>query len=278
MPLTLASKPAIRNCKAALPRLEWYNGKYRAMPHVPAKPFLVPNTTPPFPRPSGAPNVLTGRERRRRPRVLLELPVRVRWLGPFGLETEITQTENVSRDGLLISSFTARQPGSQLWATFPYDAAVAFTESETPGTVARCVPESANKNMIAISFHQNDPISQTSTPKSDSPGFAKSPDRRGHTRIPLAYLIRVSRIAPTRQDPQAASEPPQRPEETMTVNVSPVGMAFCTLHIYLPNERLTIAVSATRNLSDGKRYARVVRVTPVHPDSPLSHVAVEFLL
>jgi hypothetical protein len=100
----------------------------RAMPHTPVKPFVVPNTVPSIPRPTGALNASTQRERRRRPRVLLQLPVRVRWLGPFGLETEVTQTENVSRDGLLISSFNPRQLGSQLWATFPYDAAVAFTE------------------------------------------------------------------------------------------------------------------------------------------------------
>jgi hypothetical protein len=249
------------------------------MPHIPAKPFVVPDKIPPVPRPSGAPNTSTGSERRRRPRVLLELPVRVRWLGPFGLETEITQTENVSRDGLLISSFNSRQAGSMLWATFPYDPAVAFTESEAPGTVARCTAESVNKNMIAISFHLNEPILQKNISAADTPpDTSKSRDRRSQTRIPLAYLIRVSRIAPTRQDPQASSEPPQQPDETMTVNVSPAGMAFCTLRIYLPNERLTIATQEARKLSGGKRYARVVRVAPIHPDSPLSHVAVEFLL
>ncbi len=133
--------------------------------------------------------------------------MRIRWLGPFGLETEITQTENVSRDGLLISSFNSRQPGSQLWATFPYDAAVAFTESETPGTVAWCAVESANKNVIAISFHQNDPVWQKNLPAADAPlGGARPHDRRIQTRIPLAYLIRVSRIAPTRQDSQSAPD------------------------------------------------------------------------
>lgn len=249
------------------------------MPHTPVKPFVIPNTVPPFPRPDGALNASTQRERRRRPRVLLQLPVQVRWLGPFGLETEVTQTENVSRDGLLISSFNRREAGSQLWATFPYDAAVAFIESETPGTVAWCAAESANKNMIAISFHQNDPIWQRNLPAADAPlGASRSHDRRSHSRIPLAYLIRVSRIAPTRQNPRAALDQPYQPEETMTVNVSPAGMVFCTLRIYSPNERLTVAAPAARNLSAGKRYARVVRVAPVHPDSPLSHVAVEFLL
>jgi hypothetical protein len=249
------------------------------MPHTPAKPFVIVNPAAPVFRASAASEISPARERRSRPRVLLELPVRIRWLGPFGLETEVTQTENVSRDGLLISSFNPRQPGSQLWATFPYDAAVAFTESETSGTVAWCAAASANKNMIAISFHQNDPIWQRNLPAANaSLSASRSHDRRSHSRIPLAYLIRVSRIAPTRQDPQAALDQPSQPEETMTVNVSPAGMVFCTLRIYLPNERLTIAAPTARNLSDDKRYARVVRIAPVHPDSPLAHVAVEFLL
>jgi len=249
------------------------------MSRTPLKPVVIPNPAAPVFRAPAAPEGLPARERRQRPRVLLELPVRIRWLGPFGLETEVTQTENVSRDGLLISSFNPRQPGSQLWATFPYDAAVAFTESEIPGTVAWCTAESANKNMIAISFHQNDPIWQRNLPIADAPlGASRSHDRRSHSRIPLAYLIRVSRIAPTRQDPRTAPDRPSQPEETMTVNVSPAGMVFCTLRIYSPNERLTIAAPAARNLSEGKRYARVVRVAPVHPDSPLAHVAVEFLL
>jgi hypothetical protein len=207
------------------------------------------------------------------------LPVRIRWLGPFGLETEVTQTENVSRDGLLISSFNPRQPCSQLWATFPYDAAVAFTESETPGTVAWCAAESANKNMIAISFHPNDPLRERDLPAADGrPAAAESHDRRSKTRIPLAYLIRVSRTPPIDQDSQAALDQPSQPEETMTVNVSPVGIVFCTVRIYSLNERLTISASAARNLSEGKRYGRVVRVAPVRADSPLAHVAVEFLL
>src|SRR5579863_4252844 len=224
------------------------------MPRPPVNPLLIPNPAAPVFRPADAIDAPPARERRRRPRVLLQLPVRVRWLGPFGLETEVTQTENVSRDGLLISSFNSRQPSSQLWATFPYDAAVAFTESETAGTVAWCAAVSANKNMIAISFHQSDPLWQRNLPEAhDPPAASKSHDRRIQTRISLAYLIRVSRIAPTRQDPQVAPDQPAQPEETMTVNVSPAGMAFCTVRIYLPNERLTIATPAARNLSEGKR-------------------------
>jgi hypothetical protein len=248
------------------------------MPRPPANPLPIPNPAAPVFHPADASVAPPARERRRRPRVLLQLPVRVRWLGPFGLETEVTQTENVSRDGLLISSFNPRQPGSQLWATFPYDAAVAFTESETPGTVAWCAAESANKNKIAISFHQSDPLWQRNLTADDPPAASRSHERRSQTRIPLAYLILVSRIAPTRQDPKPALDQSLQPEETMTVNASPAGMAFCTVRIYSPNERLTIATRAARNLSEDKRYARVVRVALVRPDSPLSHVAVEFLL
>src|ERR1022692_2440017 len=247
------------------------------MLHPFAKPFAIQNPSAPEIHRSAAPKGPPGRERRGRPGVLLELPVRVRWLGPFGLETEITQTRNASRDGVLVSSDSSRQPGSLLWATFPYDPAVAFTESETPGKVARSAAESVGKNIIAISFHQNDPISPGDViPSNDSSSRRESDDRRCHARISLAYLVRVTRTACTSPNQQAPIEP-FWPEETMTLDVSPDGMIFCTLRIYSLDEQLLIAAQAGRKLSGGERQARVVRVSRADLDSPVSYVAVKFL-
>jgi PilZ domain-containing protein len=248
------------------------------MPRPAAKPFAIANPSAPVFRPPDAPKVSPSRERRHRPRVLLELPVRVRWLGPFGLETEITQTRNASRGGLLVSSAISRQVGSLFWATFPYDAAVAFTESETPGKVVRCTADPALGNTIAVAFHQLDLI---------SPGDALSPnnsssragrnDRRRHSRIALAFLVRIERGVRNSHSPRQELESPIWPEETMTVDVSPAGITFCTLRIYEVGERLVIAAQTGRRFSDGERRARVVRVKRAQTDSPVSHVAVEFL-
>jgi len=63
----------------------------------------------------------------------------------------------------------------------------------------------------------------------------------------------------------------------MTVDVSPAGALFCTLRIYEVGEQLVIAAQAGRKLSGGERRARVVRIGRAGTDSPLTHVAVEFL-
>jgi len=248
------------------------------MSHSPAKPFAIPNPAAPSFHASAPPKVSPPRERRRRPRVLLELPVRIRWLGPFGLETEITQTRNTSRDGLLVSSANIRQVGSLLWATFPYDAAVAFTESETPSKVARCVEEPAPGNATAISFHHLDLISQSGAHLPNNPSNRTGRnDRRQYPRIALAFFVRIERSARNSRSARPELEPPLWPEETMSVDASPAGILFCTLRVYEVGERLIIAAQAGRKLSGGERRARVVRVVCVQTDYPLSHVAVEFL-
>ena len=122
------------------------------MPDTPAKPFVDPSPASSDFRAPGALPDFPDHERRRRPRVLLEMPVRMRWLGPFGLETELTHTRNASRDGLLVTSANIRQIGTRLWTTFPYDPAVAFTESETPGRVSRCDATRSNGKLIAVEF------------------------------------------------------------------------------------------------------------------------------
>jgi hypothetical protein len=242
-----------------------------------ANSFAFPNPLGSFLHPPGASHASSLTDRRHRPRVLLELPVRVRWLGPFGLETEVTQSCNASRDGLLVSSALPRQPGSLLWATFPYDAAVEFTESETRGKVTRCKSVLSSNNVIAVSFLQDDPASRDDAATPDnSAGRAARNDRRGHARIPLAYLVRVARRRATCDTSELPLESPFRTEETMTVDVSPDGMIFCTLRIYSCDEHLLIAAQAGRKLS-GERHARVVRVSRPQPESPLSCVAVKFL-
>jgi hypothetical protein len=252
------------------------------MADPPAKLFVTPYPAAPEFRAAHAAGISSSRERRHRPRVLLELPVRIRWLGPFGLETEITQSRNVSRGGLLVVSASPRQTGSLLWATFPYDPAVAFTESETPGKVVRCAENfpirDAPANTIAIEFHHHDLTSPSDAlAQNNSSNRNGRNDRRLHARIALAFLIRVERSKQNSTLPPQELDSVRWPEETMTVEVSPAGMLFCTLRIYEAGELLVIAALPGRKLSAGERRARVVRIARPFADSPLSHVAVEFL-
>src|SRR5580704_18381192 len=100
------------------------------------QPTAMPNGTSPIPpevsRPVIEPQAFRKNERRRLSRVPLELPVRLRWLGPFGLETEISQTINATSGGMLILSSQKRGEGSPVWVTFPYDSGNESPEPEIP--------------------------------------------------------------------------------------------------------------------------------------------------
>jgi hypothetical protein len=154
---------------------------------------------------------------------------------------------------------------------------VAFTESETPGKVVRSEPASDDAFRIAISFNASDlaALVSVSTDK-ESSGRTKHIDRRGQPRIPLAYLVRVTRSAPRSNGSDLPLESPFRAEDAMTVDVSPNGTIFCTLRIYSVGEALLIAAQVGLKLSSERR-AKVVGVRRSRSDSPLSYVAVEFL-
>jgi PilZ domain-containing protein len=70
---------------------------------------------------------------RQHARVRLRLPVRLRWISPPGQQTEICETRNVSKGGLLIACKEHHNEGFPLWVTFPFDAGAP----EQPEVLAR---------------------------------------------------------------------------------------------------------------------------------------------
>lgn len=70
---------------------------------------------------------------RQHARVRLRLPVRLRWIVPPGQQTEICETRNVSKGGLLVACNQHHNEGFPLWVTFPFDAAAP----EQPEVLAR---------------------------------------------------------------------------------------------------------------------------------------------
>jgi len=182
-------------------------------------------------------------ERRRHLRVRLRLPVRLRWPTPLGQLTEVTETLNVCRDGLLVSRREPCRAGAALWVTFPFDPALPLAQPETPARVARVKETPAGSHLLGIVFETSLQAAAEAAPEAN---------RRQHNRAPLALPIRV--------------RPPGSPwpEEAMTVDISDDGLRFCTPRLYRVGDALHLALppGAIRGPwgSAAEVLARVVRV------------------
>ncbi len=199
-------------------------------------------------------------ERRRHPRAQLNLPVRLRWLGPLGQLTEVAETLDVCRGGLLVYRRDPSQVGSMLWVTFPFDSTLQLPQPETPARVVRVKDTPAGGHLVAIELE---------VPLRHAAGAgAAGLDRRRHERIPLALPIRVR-----------PSDSPW-PEETMTVDVSDDGVLFCTARLYSAGDLVYINLPPgtirSRSSSTAEVPARVVRVVR-RPDFVEQEVAVALL-
>ena len=202
-------------------------------------------------------------ERRKNPRGAIILPVRLRWLGPFALESEITHTLDAGRGGLLIVSHDQRSEGSPVWATLPYSSASAEAEPETPARVARCIAATTGGNFVGVAF---DPFQAPANLRAMPAPPPKTPERRRHPRASLALCIRLTR----------ANAP--WPEETMTMNLSPTGLLFCSLRSYENGDRVIVSTFPSDSPSlAGKRRARIVRTAGIETDPRLQNFAAEFL-
>jgi hypothetical protein len=78
-------------------------------------------------------------DRREHHRVQLRLPARLRWTTPFGQKTEVCDTVNVSRGGVLVPCQELHAEGKSLWVTFPYDPAIPYSQPEILAKVVRSV-------------------------------------------------------------------------------------------------------------------------------------------
>ena len=76
-------------------------------------------------------------DRREHHRVQLRIPARLRWTTPLGQMTELCETRNVSRCGLLVHCKQNHPPQTPLWITFPYDATLPFGQPEVLARVVR---------------------------------------------------------------------------------------------------------------------------------------------
>jgi hypothetical protein len=180
-------------------------------------------------------------EIRRHPRAQLQLPVRVRWRGPIGMRLEVTQTIDVSREGLFVQRAEPCELQTRVWVAFPFDSSVSMTgQPETPARIARV--EKAARGGYHVALHlELAPRVAPRPPKNE---------RRSSPRIPFALPIFV----------RAAGAP--WPEESMTQDISRSGARFLTARIFSKGDALLATLSWGEWERAGEVPARVVRVMP----------------
>lgn len=163
---------------------------------------------------------------RQHARVRLRLPVRLRWIAPFGQQTEICETRNVSKGGLLVSCKEHHNEGFPLWVTFPFDVAAPDQQPEVLARVLRCYRPGNNGGSEEIALHfESMPIA--AVPAAVSEKIAVPPPKTGSFRN-VALPIRV--------------RPEHIPwfEEAMTVEVSAEEIRFVSHREYAPGDTLLV--------------------------------------
>jgi hypothetical protein len=208
-------------------------------------------------------------DRREHPRARLRLPARLRWAGPFGQKTELCETLNVSRGGILVPCQEFHAAGVSLWVTFPYDASLPDGQPEVLARVVRSkragefAPGHALRNtnvcpQPAAALHfELAPHYVTA----NGNGHLPEPERRTSPRRRLALPIRV--------------RPEGVPwfEEAMTVDVSAEGVLFLGSREYQTGQYLRVSfVDSTFAPwpAPGESRSVVARVDPVPGSSALS--------
>jgi hypothetical protein len=162
------------------------------------------------------------------------------------MRVEMTQTVDVSREGVLVHRNEVCEPLTRVWIVFPYDrSAGASAQPETPGRVTRVARDENGGHWVAIRL------------EAPSRGKARSADqeRRRSERVPFALPIFV----------RLAGAP--WPEESMTHDLSRSGARFETSHIYAAGETVIAQIPWGDWSKKGEIHGRVVRVENMQ-DSP----------
>lgn len=178
-------------------------------------------------------------ELRGHPRAQLQLPVRIRWRGPFGMRLETCKTIDVAREGLHVERAEPCELNGRVWVAFPFDPAEPATaQPETPARTVRVERASNGKYRVALRL------------ESPARNVPRSPaaERRASLRMPFAVPIFV----------RVPGNP--WPEESMTKDISRGGARFETARILVPGDPLLLRLPWGEWAKAGEIPARVMRV------------------
>jgi hypothetical protein len=193
-------------------------------------------------------------DRRQHPRAQLSLPLRLRWLGPFRSEIEITQSLDVSREGLLFYRPEPCPLRSRVWATLPFDLGEESPQPETPGRVVRLKKTRTGGYLVGV--HLENPRRRRAV--------SFWPERRASPRVPLSLPIGIR----TEGEPWS--------EESVTVDVSDVGLRFPSARVYSVGDSLRVKLSWGKWEYEGEILAHVARVSAAveATDAPFADIAI----
>jgi hypothetical protein len=178
-------------------------------------------------------------ELRGHPRAQLQLPVRIRWRGPFGMRLETCKTIDVAREGLHLERAEPCELNGRVWVAFPFDPIEPATvQPETPARILRVERAGNGRYRVALRLE----LPARTVPRS------AATERRGSLRMPFAVPIFV----------RAPGNP--WPEESMTKDISRGGARFETARILGPGEQLLLQLPWGDWAKAGEIPARVVRV------------------
>ena len=166
------------------------------------------------------------------------MPARLRWRGPFGMRLEMSQTLDVSRNGLLVDRPEPCEPLSHVWVLFPYESNGHGALQESPAHVVRV--EKARNGRYRVALQMDLPA------RSDHRPVAI--ERRSFPRMPFAVPIFV----------RPSGSP--WPEESMTQDISRAGVRFTTARIFAAGDAIVAKVPFGDWSRTGEIAGNVMRV------------------
>src|SRR5882672_12772266 len=187
-------------------------------------------------------------QHRQHARVRLRLPVRLRWVAPLGQQSEVCETRNVSRGGLLLECTERHGEGFPLWVTFPFDPGARDGQPEVLARVVRARHVEMNgavREEIALRF-EGIPKQASASNGQKQIGFALLSEGRS---VALPICVRPRHIPWF--------------EEAMTVEVSVDRMSFVSNREYPVGEALLVTFVSTDAKpwpGSGEMLTRIVHV------------------
>jgi hypothetical protein len=186
-----------------------------------------------------------GQEGRQRARVRVDLPIRVRQMGPPQESIEVTTTLDVSRNGVL---FRTRQPyelHSTVWLIVPYNPTAAVQEAEFPATIIRIDHAADGSSEVAARFHSAH-SDRAAVHVQSRNTMALPSERRSKERSKLSMPTRVR------------SE--QGTEVAQTLDISRTGVLLRVTRTYAIGQQVWLTVPYKPDSPGEEIEARVVRV------------------